>query len=307
MSNISRIHYNKPDDLQFVLNGIQQFSLPSSYFGVNRAFVYGGYVRDKLLGLPFTDMDIFVPCIDVAKKFIQWLEQSNRIISLETRTHSETDLPEIDYKSFSMVIQTPMTAELKIDISYSHALVLQENSLKCCEFTINNLMMDSIGNVNTRIKAYQIGKSREYSEADWIAKCIRDCYERKLVWMIPDRFSQSLSANSKNLFMEKMNMRLDKMLSKGFVLTGEHLTSFRLLKLRPVASLPFDDTIERDTTMCAICQENYSETSDKPTAVSKCSHHFHLECIQKWILKKREEGQTEPKCPCCRKEIELYY
>jgi hypothetical protein len=206
-----------------------------------------------------------------------------------------------------MVIQTPMTSELKIDISYSHALVLQENSLKCCDFSINNLMMDSIGNVNTRIKAYQIGKSREYSEAEWIAKCIRDCMERKLVWMIPDRFSQSLPADSKNLFMEKMNMRLDKMLSKGFVLTGEHLTSFRLLKLRPVASLPFDDTIERDATMCAICQENYSETSDKPTAVSKCSHHFHLECIQKWILKKREEGQTEPKCPCCRKEIELYY
>ena len=303
MDNIRTIHYDKSTDLQFVLNGIQHFSLPSSYSGVNRAFVYGGYVRDILRGQPFTDMDIRVPCIDVAVQFITWLEQSHRIISLETRTHTDTDLPDIDYKSFSMVIQTPRTAELKIDITYSHALVLDENSLKCCDFSMNNLMMDINGTVYTRINAYQIGKNKEYSEAEWTAKCIRDCMEGKLVWMIPDCFSESVSAKAKNSFMEKMNMRLDKMLGKGFVLTGEHLTSFRLLKLRPVSSL----SAECDATVCAICQENYSDTSDKSTAVSKCSHHFHTVCIQKWINKKREEGQAEPKCPCCRKEIELYY
>ena len=303
MDNISTIHYDKADDLKFVLNGIQQFSLPSSYFGVNRSYVYGGYVRDTLRGQSFTDMDIYAPCLDVTVKFIQWLEQSHRIISLETRTHTETDLPDIDYKSFSMVIQTPRTAELKIDISYSNALVLKENSLKCCEFTINNLMMDINGTVYTRIKAHQIGKHKEYSEAAWTAKCIRDCMEGKLVWMIPDRFSKSISANMKNSLMEKMNMRMDKMLGKGFVLTGEHVTSFRLLKLRPVSSL----SAECDATMCAICHENYSDTTNNQTAVSKCSHHFHTGCIQKWITKKREEGLLEPKCPCCRKDIELYY
>ena len=302
MSNITTVHYNKPDDLKFVLEGIQQFSLPSSYHGTNKAFVYGGYVRDTLRGQPFTDMDIHVPCIDVAVKFIQWLEQSNRIISLETRTYSETDLPEIDYKSFSMVIQTPRTAELKIDISYSHALVLQENSLKCCDFTMNNLMMDITGTVYTRINAYQIGKHR-YSEAEWTGKCVRDCIQGKLVWMIPDRFSQSLPATVKNSFMEKMNMRLDKMLSKGFVETGEHLTSFRLLKLRPLSSL----SDKSDTTICGICQEDYSETSDKPTVVAKCSHHFHTVCIKKWLNKKKEKDEIEPNCPYCREQIELYY
>ena len=307
MKNKSIIQYTKPDDLQFVLKGIQQFSQPSSYCSMNRVYVYGGFVRDKLRGQPFTDIDIYVPCIDVATKYIQWLEQSNRIVSLETRTHTEDNIPEFDYKSFSMVIQTPKTADLKIDISYSHALALQENSLKCIDFTLNNLMMNSNGTISTRIKAYQIGKGREYSEDEWMFKCIRDCIEGKLVWMIPDRFSQNLSANSKNLFMEKMNMRLEKMLSKGFVLTDEHLTSFRLLKLKPLSYFPSEDTIESDERMCAVCQEKYSESSNKPTAVSKCSHHFHLECIQKWIIKKREEGQTEPKCPYCRQEIELYY
>ena len=303
MSKITTVHYRKRDDLKFILEGIQQFSLPSSYHGTNKAFVYGGYVRDTLLGQPFTDMDICVPCYDIAAKFIQWLEQSHRIISLETRTHTETDLPDIDYQSFSMVIQTPRTPELKIDISYSHAVTLQENSLRCCVFTCDNLMMDINGSIFTRINAYQIEKNNEYSEAEWTAKCIRDCIEGKLVWMIPNRFSEGLLSSAKNSFMEKMNMRLDKMLSKGFVLTGEHLTSFRLLKLRPVSSL----SAECDATICPICQENYSDTSDKSTAVSKCSHHFHTVCIQKWISKKREEGQSEPKCPCCRKEIELYY
>ena len=303
MSEITTVHYHKRDDLKFILEGIQQFSLPSSYHGANKAFVYGGYVRDTLRGQPFTDMDIRVPCYDIAAKFIEWLVQCDRIISLETRTHTKTDLPDIDYQSFSMVIQTQRTAELKIDISYSSALWLGEFSMNSCDFTANNLMMDINGSIFTRINAYQIEKNNEYSEAEWTAKCIRDCIEGKLVWMIPNRFSEGLLSSAKNSFMEKMNMRLDKMLSKGFVLTGEHLTSFRLLKLRPVSSL----SAECDATICAICQENYSDTSDKSTAVSKCFHHFHTVCIQKWINKKREEGQSEPKCPCCRKEIELYY
>jgi hypothetical protein len=303
MSNITTKHYNKPKDLEFLLEGIQQFSLPSSYHGTNKAFVYGGFVRDTLRGQPFQDMDIHVPCYDIAAKFIQWLEQSDRIIVLETRTHADTDLQNIDYQCFSMIIQTPKTAALKIDISYSYALNLAEHSLNNCDFTMNNLMMDSMGAISTRIKAYEIGKGREYSEAEWTAKCVRDCMEGKLVWMVPDKFTKRLSATTQNLFMDKMNMRLDKMLSKGFVETDEHVTRFRLFKLRPVSSL----SAKCDAFICPICQEDYSETSDKPTAVSKCSHHFHTICIKKWINKKIEEGLSIPKCPCCRQEIELYY
>lgn len=303
MSRIITKHYYPSDDLKFVLEEIQQFSLPSSYHGTNKAFVYGGFVRDTLRRQPFQDMDIIVPCLEVAKKFIEYLEQSSRLISLETRTLIEANLPESDYQCFSMIIQTPKTVALKIDISYSYALALEKDSLNNCDFTMNNLMMDSMGAISTRIKASQIGKGREYSEAEWTAKCVRDCMEGKLVWMVPDKLTKSLSATAQNLFMEKMNMRLEKMLSKGFVETGEHITSFRLLKLRPVSSL----SNECDATICAICQENYFDTSDKPTAVSKCSHHFHTICIKKWINKKIEEGLPVHNCPCCRKEIELYY
>lgn len=303
MSRITTKHYHKCDDLKFVLEKIQQFSLPQSYHGTNKAFVYGGYIRDKLRGQPFTDMDISVPCLEVAEKFIQYLEQSSRLISLETRTLLEANLPKNDYQCFSMIIQTPKSAELKIDISYSWALVLDEDSLNNCDFTMNNLMMDANGAISTRVKAHQIGLGSKYNEIEWTAMCIRHCMEGKLVWMIPDNFSNRLSGTAGNIFMDKMNARLDKMLSKGFVLTGEHLTSFRLLKIRPISTLPQ----ECDATICAVCQESYSDTSDKPTAVSKCSHHFHTICIKKWINKKIEEGIPDPKCPCCRQQIELYY
>ena len=303
MSKITTKHYYKCDDLKFVLEGIHQFSLPSSYHGTNKAFVYGGYVRDKLRDQPFTDMDIRVPCLEVAIQFIEYLEQSSRLISLETRSLLEANLPGNDYQCFSMIIQTPKSAELKIDISYSSALVLEEDSLNNCDFTMNNLMMDATGAISTRVTARQIGKGSKYTEIEWTGKCVRDCIQGKLVWMIPDRFSQSLPATAKNSFMEKMNMRLDKMLSKGFVETGEHLTSFRLLKLRPLSSL----SDKSDTTICGICQEDYSETSDKPTVVAKCSHHFHTVCIKKWLNKKKEKDEIEPNCPYCREQIELYY
>lgn len=302
MPRIEKKEYNQYPDFLYVLRKIDEQS-KSSIKGLSKSYVFGGWVRDTLRGEQFQDMDIRVPCLEVAKAFIKYLEESDRMVSLETKTTGEQYIPNVDYQSYSMVIQTPKTAELKIDISYSHAVVLGENSLNNCDFTANNLMMDIEGNISTRIKAYEIGKGKEFNESQWTAKCIRDCMEGKLVWMIPDRFSKILGATTQTLFMEKMNMRLDKMLKKGFVLTDEHLTSFRLLKLRPVASL----AVECEATMCSICHQDYADTQEKETTVSKCTHHFHAGCIQQWIQKKREEGQREPKCPCCRQEIVLYY
>ena len=297
MPQITTIHYNKLDDLKFVLSEI------SSVSTMNKPFIYGGYVRGILRGQPYDDMDIRVSCREVATRFIQSLEQYHRMISLETRTFTDSNLPDIDYQSFSMTIQTPTTVALKIDISYSSAFILVEDSLSTCDFTANNLMMDITGNISTRIKAFQIGKGREYNDAEWTAKCIRDCIEGKLVWMIPNRFSKNLLFTTKNSFMTKMNMRLDKMLKKGFVETDENLTGFRLLKLRHVSLLPIDC----DATICAICREHYADTSDNQTTVSKCSHHFHTKCIHQWMNKMIEDGNPKPSCPCCRQEIELYY
>ncbi len=221
--------YSIPLNLDFVLGKIEEqcIKVYSSRFG-EFCYVYGGFPRDILRRVQPQDMDVSVPCKEVAEAFIKSLEQSNRMIQLETRTTRDSHLSALEYKCYSMQIQTPHTPILNVDISYSMATSLKEESLKNCDFTANNLKMDRNGQISTRIKAYQIGL--KMSESEWTAKCIHDCMEGKLVWMIPNRFSTNMGATdaSQKAFMEKMNMRLQKMLSKGFVLTGEHLTSFRL-------------------------------------------------------------------------------
>jgi hypothetical protein len=219
MPNVQLKYYKQNPDLEFVLGKH------------NGSFVYGGFVRDTLRGVPFQDMDVAVPCLEVAQKFIQNLEGSNRMIHLETKTIRDSPVYSLEYQCFTMEIQTPMTHRLKIDITYSNATSLGGDSLNKCDFTANNLMMDHSGTLSTRIKAYQIGL--DISEAEWLARCIRDCIDGKLVWMIPDRFSKRMGETeaSQTEFMQKMNMRLQKMLGKGFVETGEHLTSFRLVNV----------------------------------------------------------------------------
>jgi len=90
MPQVSTIHYNKLDDLKFVLSEISYIS------AMNKPFIYGGYVRDMLRGQPYDDMDIRVSCREVATRFIQLLEHCHRMISLETRTFTDSNLPDIE-------------------------------------------------------------------------------------------------------------------------------------------------------------------------------------------------------------------
>ena len=240
MSRVHHQHYKQNPDLEFVLGNLTELSKQFKELRGTQSFVYGGFIRDILRGVPFQDMDVAVPCLEVAQKFIQSLIESNRMIHLETRTTNDHPAYSLEYQCFTMEIQTPMTHRLKIDITYSNATSLGCDSLRKCDFTANNLMMDPSGKLSTRIKAYQIGL--DISEAEWLAKCIRDCIDGKLIWMIPNRFTKIMGETeaSQTEFMQKMNMRLQKMRGKGFVLTGEHLTSFRLVSVSSV-STEFND------------------------------------------------------------------
>jgi hypothetical protein len=195
---------------------------------------YGGFPRDLLRGTPPTDYDVRVPSKAVADVVVRELLRTGKVSEL--KTSSIMDHPVIsptEYSYTKMVVKTPSSKTMRIDLCYSQATSLGCDSLNFCEFTANNLTFHVDGSISTRIKPWQIGLSESYSEAQWLAKCIRDAIEGKLVWMIPDRFSKSMGANeaSRAAFMEKMRFRLMKMQSKGFVLAEKekrHLTSFRL-------------------------------------------------------------------------------
>jgi hypothetical protein len=262
------------------------------------SYVYGGFVRDLLRDVPFQDMDVYVPCLEIARGFIEFLERSDRLISLETRNVGDSLCPELEYQSFTLVIQTASTPRLKIDLNYSCAKILGENSIANCDMTANNLVMYQNGTISTRVLPSHLGL-KNISIHEWNARCIRDCVEGKLVWMVPDRFSQISNPIKQHLLMDKLNQRLQKMLAKNFVETGKHLTNFRLLKRKTIATLP-----RCDATMCPICHEQYTDSAS--TAVSKCSHHFHHSCIVKWIDHQEQKDQT-PTCPCCRADVSLLF
>ena len=46
---------------------------------------------------------------------------------------------------------------------------------------------------------------------------------------------------------------------------------------------------------CSICQDDFKD-GERARAISKCQHHFHINCIDKWLVKKGS-------CPLCRTPI----
>lgn len=51
---------------------------------------------------------------------------------------------------------------------------------------------------------------------------------------------------------------------------------------------------------CAICLSDYRVGAQVVwSSNSACEHVFHLDCIEKWIMKQREG----PLCPCCRRDF----
>lgn len=58
---------------------------------------------------------------------------------------------------------------------------------------------------------------------------------------------------------------------------------------------PNTSKIKTDDTVCAICLNNYQAT-DKILYLP-CKHHFHSECIEKWLL-------TNKSCPFCKRLID---
>jgi hypothetical protein len=46
---------------------------------------------------------------------------------------------------------------------------------------------------------------------------------------------------------------------------------------------------------CSICQDDFKD-GERARAITKCQHHFHISCIDKWLAKKGS-------CPLCRTPI----
>jgi len=61
--------------------------------------------------------------------------------------------------------------------------------------------------------------------------------------------------------------------------------------------------------ICSICMEDFDindNTLDNCCLNKCCSNHFHISCLNKWILNNFEQNK-QPSCPLCRKSFESNY
>lgn len=68
------------------------------------------------------------------------------------------------------------------------------------------------------------------------------------------------------------------------------------LKVEALKSDGFNNLATEEEDVCPICLEEYIE--EDPEILTKCKHHFHLECILEWM-------ERSDACPICNQETEI--
>lgn len=80
------------------------------------------------------------------------------------------------------------------------------------------------------------------------------------------------------------------------------------IQSRYITSKPNIDSKQKilNEKMCSICMEDFdinNNTLDDCCLNKCCSNHFHISCINKWILNNFKQNK-QPSCPLCRKSFE---
>jgi len=163
-------------------------------------YVFGGYVRDMLVGKSgeeICDLDLRIESRQVVDKFLEMTKMCGMVRSSARNLDG--------YGLLKMVLVLPGSdAEYSLDINYPHEDADQTKML--CDFTCNNLCLDKDGTIWTR---FYPGKSVG-SRQTWTATCIRDATKKTLRWTVPKFYSTDITIT------KHMEQRLTKMSGKGF-------------------------------------------------------------------------------------------
>ena len=275
---LSSQRFHPKDDFDLINGMLSDASAKIFPGNTPKHYVKGGWVRDKLRGVAPNDMDLFVPSL-VAQEFINQLKNADRLRKVVT--HQDLSM----YQNITLVVQTNKRL-LTLDIT-TRCHPHHDN----CDFTCNNLILDSTGKIGTRLPPPK--EQRNLGKESWLMKCITDAVQGKLVWMMPSKICARVSTFEVQM---KMRERLTKMVTKGFIETGESLTRFQLTPFRTHKDLD----AKHDATSCAICRNDYSEEPTKETLVLDCNHHFHMDCLLQWS--KTPYGHN---CPSCRRVLSI--
>lgn len=274
-----------------------------AYYQPNpRYYAFGGWVRDTLLGVKPSDLDFYIANKGMCSEVIKMLIATGRV---DKECISKGSSYKGQFSTHHLHFITNRSEIVKVDLVTQD----EEDSVPCCDFTCNNLVIYRDGQIGTRISSPQW-----FSESQWTMNCIQDVIAKRLVWMLSKGVQKERTFKKFEQRVEfswKMEKRLEKMLEKGFTLSKINLTGFKLIKLK--THLDVEEGKEDSAECCGICQESFDSCQGnknfflkdkvlKPYQSVKliCGHYYHFACIKKWRLEQKGDS-----CPICRQNI--YY
>ena len=215
--------------------------------------IYGGVIRDILLGDSHNDIDIALFYPKNFNKEFRSDELDSRLETISDFTKIffdfkiDIDRKKLDYSLLKINVNLPNNLYIHVDItSYNSKPFF-------CDFTVNNLEYYKNYGLNTIVKGkYCIDQS------------FKDIYSRTL------RFVLDIN---KLKFCERTKLveRSNKMLERGFTYDKNEYKKD-----------PFLDT-STDKKICPICQFN-DDNEKMYHLCSTCNASYHLQCANKYIL-----------------------
>jgi len=242
--------------------------------------IYGGVIRDILLGESHNDIDIALFYPKNINKEFRSDELDSRLETISDFTKMffdfkiDIDRKKLDYSLLKINVNLPNNLFIHVDItSYNSKPFF-------CDFTVNNLEYYHNYGLNTIVKG-------KYC----IAQSFKDIYSRTL------RFVLDIN---KLKFCERTKLveRSNKMLERGFA-----------YDINEYKKDPFLDT-STDKKICPICQFN-DDNEKMYHLCSTCNASYHLQCANKYILITNNQNNHNNeiqdnhnnkfiKCPNCR-------
>lgn len=264
--------------------------LDASYQPNLSYYAFGGWVRDTLLGVKPSDLDFYISNKEMCSKVIKMLIATGRV---DKERISKGSSYKGQFSTHHLHFITNRSEIVKVDLVTQD----EENSVPCCDFTCNNLVIYRDGQIGTRISSPQC-----VSESQWTMNCIQDVISKRLVWMLSKGVQLSFKKFEQRVeFSWKMEKRLEKMLEKGFTLSKINLTGFKLIKLK--THLDVEEGKEDSAECCGACHESFDSCQRNnyyQNVKLICGHYYHFACIKKWRLELKGDS-----CPLCRQKI--YY
>lgn len=265
----------------------------------DRCEVFGGALRDQILGVKEVDIDIKV----TKRLYLAFFKEMKRQFRVVSRTWTCIEYSHT-YTREVLVIDTPTQQNLILDITFFR----DENDdtpldhTDMVDFTVNNLTQSLIGEDKGKIRVrYYPFSTVRMSYTEWLTECIRDVISGRLRCIYDQAHSYQFHTFVKwhmDTF-EYRSRRLSKMKMKDAFKDSEveYLTPFRFDQNIVYGFDIKVDEVEED--VCPVCILTWDEISTKIVTL-KCRHTFCVACMDKYL----KSDNSSLCCPVCKTNIE---